>query len=148
AARAGGGDDVGVAVAVDVRRGHGDAPGEAAEGEEAGDHLPGAAAVDHDVRPGAGACPEDGVGVAVVIDVGGGNEDAAAEAAVGGERPQLPAARPVERLDQCGAPGAGGDEDVGAAVVGDVADGDPRAGGGGVAVGEVTLRDVGGGVGL
>src|SRR5262249_13524907 len=90
--------DVGVVVAVEVPGGDEDAAAEAgAESAEAGQHRPtrdlavgldliGFGAVDDlDLRAAAGTCADDDIRVAIVVDVGGGNEDAAAEAGGEGE---------------------------------------------------------------
>src|SRR5262249_51066776 len=114
-ARARPGDDVGVAVAIDVAGRHGNAAEEArGVGEEAGDLRPGDAVEDLDVRAGARADAGDDVGDAVAGDVAGGHVDAAREGrAVGEEAEAFGAGGVVEDAHHRRIAGAGAHGQVG-----------------------------------
>src|SRR5262249_44054152 len=127
--RAGAGDDVGLAVAVDVAGCHRHAAVEVdVVGHEAHQQRPVLAAEDLDLRPTPGAGADDDVRGAVAVDVGRGDVDAAAEGGVERhEAHQQRAGLAVEDLDLRPAAGAGADDDVRHAVAVDIAAGHPHA---------------------
>src|SRR5262249_21857399 len=138
AARPGAGDDVGDVVAVGVDRRHAHAAAEVrVVGEEAGPRGAPLAAEHLDVRAAAGPGPRDDLGAAVLVEVPGGDVDAAGEGrGVGqeaGDRCRIDAA---ERLHVRSAAGAGAGDDVGVLVAVDVADGDVDAAAEALVVGE------------
>src|SRR5262249_9638446 len=116
--RAGPGDDVGPAVAVEVAGRHEHAAAEVRPvGVEAGQFHPGDDAEDLDVRVGPRPRPGDDVGDAVAVEVAGRHPHPAGEPRVVGheadERGQVPAA---EGLDVRPAADVGAGDDVGEAV--------------------------------
>src|SRR5205823_3748322 len=84
AASPGAGDDVRLAVAVDVTRGHEHTTGEVrAVSEEVGNDGEAAAIEDLDLGPTTGTGGGDDVGSAVAVDVADGHADAAGEGRIG-----------------------------------------------------------------
>jgi hypothetical protein len=79
------GDDVGAAVAVEIRRRDANAAAKArVEGEEVGEHAAIGAAEDADVRATAFAGPGDYVWTAVAVHIAGGHEHTAGKTRVVG----------------------------------------------------------------
>src|SRR5262249_31773869 len=134
------GDDLGLAVAVEVRRADAEAAGEARVGELAQHRRPGGRVEGLQVR----AAPEgagDQLGAAVAVEVAGRQGDAAGEARVGGEIAQGAGNAPDEVVGsevvrgdaQAGdrerphvrlGAGCGRDRDLGPAVVVEIPRGD------------------------
>src|SRR5262249_51048239 len=117
------GDDLVGAVAVEVGPGDEDAPGEAPEGEETADQRPRAAVERLDVPAGrAGTGADDDVVEAAAVDAAPADGDAARESGEGEEGVQPRPRLAGEDLDvPAGRAGPGADDDVGGAIVVDVA---------------------------
>jgi hypothetical protein len=129
AARPRAGDDVGVPIAVDVRRGDVDAAGKRGiVGEEAGDLVTVHAAPDAHVRAATGPGPGDDVGAAVAIDVRGRDVDAAGKRGIVGEEAgDLEEGRAVPHAHPRRGPRARAGDDIGPAIARHVAGGDTHA---------------------
>src|SRR5262245_42960815 len=125
--RPGAGDDLGIAVAVEVRRADGDAAAEALVGEERA-HQRARGSAEHLDVGGQTRRADDHVEEAVAIDVAPGHVHAAEEAIEGEEAHHFRAVRAAEHLDVATRrPGARPDDDVADTVAVDVPDPDGHA---------------------